>query len=76
MAEAYRPQPRARSPRELSDGDRLANCENQVGTKPGRTAADEITLSKAVRIAIQDVATARLVYQKALFFSACQLTNS
>jgi alanine dehydrogenase len=34
--------------------------------KPGRTSADEITLYKSVGIAIQDVATAQLVHQKAL----------
>lgn len=34
--------------------------------KPGRTSAGEVTLYKSVGIAIQDVATARLVYQKAL----------
>jgi len=37
-----------------------------AGAKPGRTAADEITLYKSVGIAIQDVATANLVYRKAL----------
>ncbi|HEY3168573.1 MAG TPA: ornithine cyclodeaminase [Candidatus Binatia bacterium] len=37
-----------------------------AGTKPGRTTADELTLYKSVGIAIQDVATAHLVYQKAL----------
>jgi alanine dehydrogenase len=34
--------------------------------KPGRTRAAEITLYKSVGIAIQDVATAQLVYRKAL----------
>ena len=34
--------------------------------KPGRTDQDEITLYKSVGIAIQDVATANLVYRKAL----------
>jgi alanine dehydrogenase len=34
--------------------------------KPGRASAEEITLYKSVGIAIQDVATAQLVYQKAL----------
>jgi alanine dehydrogenase len=49
-----------------------ANCvhaeigEVLAGKKPGRTSADEITLYKAVGIAIQDVATAHLVYRKAL----------
>ena len=37
-----------------------------AGTKPGRARADEITLYKSVGIAIQDVATANLVYHKAL----------
>lgn len=37
-----------------------------AGKKPGRTSADEITLYKAVGIAIQDVATAHLVYRRAL----------
>jgi ornithine cyclodeaminase/alanine dehydrogenase-like protein (mu-crystallin family) len=37
-----------------------------AGTKQGRTRADEITLYKSVGIAIQDVATASLVYNKAL----------
>ena len=37
-----------------------------AGKKPGRTSTDEITLYKAVGIAIQDVATAHLVYRKAL----------
>jgi alanine dehydrogenase len=37
-----------------------------AGTKPGRSHADEITLYKSVGIAIQDVATAQLVYHKAL----------
>jgi alanine dehydrogenase len=37
-----------------------------AGKKPGRSSADEITLYKAVGIAIQDVATAHLVYRKAL----------
>ncbi len=37
-----------------------------AGTKPGRTGAEEVTLYKSVGIAIQDVATAQLVYHKAL----------
>ena len=36
-----------------------------AGTKPARTSSDEITLYKSVGIAIQDVATANLVYHKA-----------
>lgn len=37
-----------------------------AGKKTGRTSAGEITLYKAVGIAIQDVATAKLAYQKAV----------
>lgn len=37
-----------------------------AGAKPARTSRDEITLYKSVGIAIQDVATANLVYHKAL----------
>jgi ornithine cyclodeaminase/alanine dehydrogenase-like protein (mu-crystallin family) len=37
-----------------------------AGTKSGRSNAGEITLYKSVGIAIQDVATAQLVYRKAL----------
>ena len=37
-----------------------------AGTKPGRTSASEVTLYKSVGIAVQDVATAQLIYHKAL----------
>lgn len=37
-----------------------------AGTKAGRSSAGEVTLYKSVGIAIQDVATAQLVYHKAL----------
>jgi len=37
-----------------------------AGAKPGRSSVNEITLYKSVGIAIQDVATANLVYRKAL----------
>jgi ornithine cyclodeaminase len=47
------------------------NIHGEIGEvlarlKPGRTSAGEITLYKSVGIAIQDVATAKLVYHKAL----------
>ena len=42
------------------------NGEVLAGTKAGRSNASEITLYKSVGIAIQDVATANLVYRKAL----------
>ena len=37
-----------------------------AGSKPGRVSTEEITLYKSVGIALQDVATAQLVYRKAL----------
>jgi alanine dehydrogenase len=37
-----------------------------AGLQPGRTSPDEITLFKSVGIAVEDVATANLVYRKAL----------
>ncbi len=37
-----------------------------AGSKPGRASTEEITLYKSVGIALQDVATAQLVYRKAL----------
>jgi ornithine cyclodeaminase/alanine dehydrogenase-like protein (mu-crystallin family) len=37
-----------------------------AGSKPGRTDDGEITLFKSVGLAIQDIATAALVYRKAL----------
>jgi len=37
-----------------------------AGAKPARISANEVTLYKSVGIAIQDVATAQLVYRKAL----------
>jgi alanine dehydrogenase len=37
-----------------------------AGTKPGRRSAEEITLFKSLGLAVEDVATAELVYRKAL----------
>lgn len=37
-----------------------------IGTKPGRTSVDEITLFKSLGLAIEDVACAEYLYQKAL----------
>jgi ornithine cyclodeaminase/alanine dehydrogenase-like protein (mu-crystallin family) len=37
-----------------------------VGITPGRTTGDQITVYQSCGIAIQDVATANLVYQRAL----------
>jgi ornithine cyclodeaminase/alanine dehydrogenase-like protein (mu-crystallin family) len=44
-------------------GDEIG--EVAVGKKPGRRSADEITIYKSVGIAIEDVATANLVLQRA-----------
>ena len=55
--------------KEKSVGDNVIHGEiGEVlaGAKAGRSSADEITLYKSVGIAIQDVATAQLVYRKAL----------
>jgi alanine dehydrogenase len=49
-----------------ADGIHAEIGEVLAGKKAGRSGADEITLYKAVGIAIQDVATAHLVYRKAL----------
>jgi alanine dehydrogenase len=37
-----------------------------AGTKPGRRSAEELTLFKSLGLAVEDVATAELVYRKAL----------
>lgn len=37
-----------------------------AGTRPGRRSADELTLYKSTGIAVEDAATARLVYDRAL----------
>jgi alanine dehydrogenase len=50
----------------IADHVQVEIGEVLAGTKPGRTAAEEVTLYKSVGIAIQDVATAQLVYHKAL----------
>lgn len=51
----------------VSDGVIHAEIgEVLAGSKPGRQGPGEITLYKSVGIAIQDVATAQLVYHKAL----------
>ena len=36
------------------------------GAKPGRRSAEEVTLFKSLGLAVEDVATAELVYRKAL----------
>jgi ornithine cyclodeaminase/alanine dehydrogenase-like protein (mu-crystallin family) len=40
--------------------------EVAAGTKPGRRSADEVTLFKSLGLAVEDVATAELVYRRAL----------
>ena len=40
--------------------------EVTAGTKPGRRSAEEVTLFKSLGLAVEDVATAELVYRKAL----------
>jgi alanine dehydrogenase len=40
--------------------------EVAAGTKPGRRSDEEVTLFKSLGLAVEDVATAELVYHKAL----------
>ncbi|MDP8974104.1 MAG: ornithine cyclodeaminase family protein, partial [Actinomycetota bacterium] len=40
--------------------------EVAAGTEPGRRTAEEVTLFKSLGLAVEDVATAELVYRKAL----------
>ena len=37
-----------------------------AGTKPGRTSDNDITVYKSTGLAVEDAATARLVYDRAL----------
>ena len=37
-----------------------------IGARPGRTSADEITLFKSLGLAVEDLAAARLAYERAL----------
>jgi alanine dehydrogenase len=37
-----------------------------AGTKPGRQSAEEVTLFKSLGLAVEDVATAEMIYRKAL----------
>ncbi|MBI4240326.1 MAG: ornithine cyclodeaminase, partial [Candidatus Rokubacteria bacterium] len=41
-------------------------AELVTGARPGRTSAEEITLFKSVGFALEDAATARLAYERAL----------
>ncbi len=41
-----------------------------AGSKPGRTSPDQITVYKSVGVAVQDIAAARLAYQRALALQA------
>jgi alanine dehydrogenase len=51
----------------LSAGEAFAEIGEVVaGTKPGRRSAEEVTLFKSLGLAVEDVATAELVYHKAL----------
>jgi len=51
----------------ISENDIHAQLgEVMVGLKPGRTSEDEITIFDSTGLAIQDVATAHLVYERAV----------
>ena len=40
--------------------------EVAAGTRPGRRSEEEVTLFKSLGLAVEDVATAEMVYHKAL----------
>ena len=46
------------------------------GTKPGRRSAEEVTLFKSLGLAVEDVATADLVYRKALGEATAEETST
>jgi ornithine cyclodeaminase/alanine dehydrogenase-like protein (mu-crystallin family) len=49
----------------IAGGEIIAELGEVVaGTKPGRTSPEEITLFKSLGIAVEDVATAALLYAK------------
>jgi alanine dehydrogenase len=51
----------------IAAGEAFAEIGEVVaGTKPGRRSAEEVTLFKSLGLAVEDVATAELVYHKAL----------
>ena len=51
----------------IAAGKILAEVGEVVaGTKPGRQSAEEVTLFKSLGLAVEDVATAELVYRTAL----------
>jgi ornithine cyclodeaminase/alanine dehydrogenase-like protein (mu-crystallin family) len=51
----------------IAAGEAFAEIgEVAAGTKPGRRSAEEVTLFKSLGLAVEDVATAELVYRKAL----------
>jgi ornithine cyclodeaminase len=61
---------RARAEGAVSDASIVAELGELLLGAPGRRTADEITLFKSVGLGIEDVATARHVYQKALRLGA------
>jgi ornithine cyclodeaminase/alanine dehydrogenase-like protein (mu-crystallin family) len=51
----------------IAAGEIFAEIEEvAAGTKPGRRSDEEVTLFKSLGLAVEDVATAELVYRKAL----------
>ena len=51
----------------IAAGETFAEVGEVVsGAKPGRRSAEEVTLFKSLGLAVEDVATAELVYRKAL----------
>jgi ornithine cyclodeaminase/alanine dehydrogenase-like protein (mu-crystallin family) len=51
----------------IAAGEAFAEIGEVIsGTKPGRCSAEEVTLFKSLGLAVEDVATAELVYNNAL----------
>jgi alanine dehydrogenase len=51
----------------IAAGEAFAEIGEVVsGTRPGRRSAEEVTLFRSLGLAVEDVATAELVYRKAL----------
>jgi ornithine cyclodeaminase len=61
---------RARAEGAASDASIVAELSELLVGAPGRRTADEITLFKSVGLGIEDLATARHVYEKALRLGA------
>jgi ornithine cyclodeaminase/alanine dehydrogenase-like protein (mu-crystallin family) len=61
----------------IAAGEAFAEVGEVItGAKPGRRSADEVTLFKSLGLAVEDVATADLVYGKAVNASSAEAASS